>query len=139
MALQSVGDVDFERLLAEMRAWASGNRLEQRAVAAALCEPSLLVHGRVGDVLDVLDDITSSIPARDDRHSDDFKALRKGLGYCWSVAVAADPMLGKPEMERWTGNDDPDIRWIMRENLHKKRLERMDSEWVVRQLKVLEA
>jgi hypothetical protein len=139
MALQSVGDADFERLLAEMKTSAGGTRLEQRAAAAALCEPRLLIPERVGDVLDVLDDITSSIPDRNDRRPDDFKALRKGLGYCWSVAVAADPMLGKPEMERWTGNDDPDIRWIMRENLHKKRLERMDSEWVVRQLKVLEA
>jgi hypothetical protein len=139
MALQSVGDADFEHLLTEMRAWASGTRLEQRAAAAALCEPRLLLPGRVGDVLDVLDDITSSIPARDDRHSDDFKALRKGLGYCWSVAVAADPMLGKPEMERWTGNDDPDIRWIMRENLRKKRLVRMDPEWVAHQLDVVAA
>lgn len=136
MALQRVGDVDFERLLAEMKRWASGTRLEQRAVAAALCEPRLLIPGRVGDVLDVLDAITSSIPVRDDRRSDDFKALRKGLGYCWSVAVAADPTLGKPAMERWMSSDDPDIRWIMRENLRKKRLERMDSEWVTHQLDV---
>jgi hypothetical protein len=48
-------------------------------------------------------------------------------------------MLGKPEMERWTGNDDPDIRWIMRENLRKKRLERMDPEWVAHQLDVVAA
>lgn len=139
MALQSVGDADFEHLLAEMRVWASGTWLEQRAAAAALCEPRLLISGRVGDVLDVLDDITSSIPARGDRQSDDFKALRKGLGYCWSVAVAADPVPGKPGMERWVGSDDPDIRWIMRENLRKKRLERMDAEWVARQLELLAA
>jgi len=139
MALQVVGDADFEQLLVEMKTWASGTRLEQRAVAAALCEPRLLLPGRVGDVIDVLDNITSSIPARHDRRSDDFKALRKGLGYCWSVAVAADPTVGKPEMEKWMGSDDPDIRWIMRENLRKKRLERMDREWVAHQLDVVAA
>ena len=33
------------------------------------------------------------------------------------------------ELARAVGND-PDIRWIMRENLKKKRLARMDPGWV---------
>lgn len=137
MAPQHVGDVDFGLLLNEMRKWATGSCLEQRAAAAALCEPRLLTVGRVSDVLTLLDIITAYISQREDRRSEDFMAMRKGLGYCWSVAVAADPDAGRPAMGRWSASDDPDIRWIMRENLGKKRLQRMDPDWVERQLAAL--
>jgi hypothetical protein len=63
---------------------------------------------------------------------DDFIALRKGLGYCWSVAVAALPVEGKALMEKWLVKQDKDVQWIMRENLKKNRLIRMDAEWVQR-------
>jgi len=33
-------------------------------------------------------------------------------------------------MEKWCGSRDHDIIWIMRQNLKKKRLERMDPAWV---------
>ena len=42
MALQRWGDADMAGLLAAMTDWAAGNPLEQRAAAAALCEPRLL-------------------------------------------------------------------------------------------------
>ena len=35
-------------------------------------------------------------------------------------------------MEKWLANPDPDVRWIMRENLKKNRLVRMDAAWVAR-------
>ena len=102
-----------------------------RAVAAALCEPALLRDGeQVKRVLEILDHITNSIPDVEDRRSDEFKALRKGLGYCWSVAVAAAPEEGKRMMERWFSSDDKDVLWVMKENLRKKRLARMGAEWV---------
>ncbi len=56
--------------------------------------------------------------------------MRKGLGYCWSVAVAALPHEGKALMEKWLVAVDKDIRWITQENLKKTRLARKDSEWV---------
>jgi HEAT repeat protein len=40
-ALQYLGDVDMEALLHDMNAWSQGSPLEQRAAAAALCEPRL--------------------------------------------------------------------------------------------------
>ena len=131
MALQRLGDADMDVLLAEMRGWAKGTRLEQRAAAAALCEPRLLKrqeHARA--TLEMLDTITASLEGAHDRHSEDFLALRKGLGYCWSVAVAALPAEGKAMMEKGLANADPDIGWIMKENLKKTRLVRMDAEWV---------
>ena len=92
MALQRWGDADMAGLLAAMTDWAAGNPLEQRAAAAALCEPRLLRRPEhAAAVLTILDEITASIPQLTDRKSDAFKTLRQGLGYCWSVAVAALP------------------------------------------------
>ena len=54
------------------------------------------------------------------------------MGYCWSVAVAALPAEGKPMLERWLNLPDQDIRWIMKENLKKNRLVRLDVGWVDR-------
>jgi hypothetical protein len=118
-------------LLREMENWSKGSVLEKRAAAAALCEPRLLgdrSHAR--EVLRLLDGMTSSIEEVQDRRSDEFTAFRKGLGYCWSVAVAALPGDGQKLMEKWFSSDDSDVLWIMKENLRKKRLERMDGEWV---------
>jgi len=131
MALQRWGEADMASLLREMEEWSKGSLLERRAAAAALCEPVLLgdrSHAR--DVLRLLDGMTSSIEQAQDRRSDEFMAFRKGLGYCWSVAVAALPGDGQKLMEKWFSSDDSDVLWVMKENLKKKRLVRMDGEWV---------
>lgn len=137
MALQRLGDADLPRLLSEMNAWGSGSWLEKRAAAAALAEPRLLhdpVH--TAGVLDLFDRLTAAIlPAGpQERQSDEFKAFRKGMGYCWSVAVAALPEAGLPLLEKWLGSTDRDVRWILQENLKKKRLERAAPEWLARQI-----
>lgn len=131
MALQRLGDVDMPRLLAAMKVWSTGTPFEQRAAAAALCEPRLLKepdHAKA--VLTILDAITASIPARREGRDEEFVALRKGMGYCWSVAVAVLPDTGRPLVEKWLDHPDKDIRWIMKENLGKTRLARMDADWV---------
>ncbi len=131
MALQRLGDVDMDALIQAMRTWSTGTPLEQRAAAAALCEPRLLGQAKhTRAVLRILDRITTSLRKVDNRKSEDFIALRKGLGYCWSVAVAALPDEGKRLMEKWLVDTDKDVRWIMRENLKKNRLARVDAGWV---------
>ncbi|MHB8870498.1 MAG: HEAT repeat domain-containing protein [Thermoleophilia bacterium] len=131
MALQRLGDADMDLLIHEMLDWSSGSLLEQRAAAAALCEPRLLgrpEHAR--ETLHILNRITASLKAALDRRTEDFRALRKGLGYCWSVAAASLPDEGKSLMEEWFSEPDADVRWVMRENLKKNRLVRMDAAWV---------
>lgn len=131
MALQRLGDENMGQLVAAMRDWAQGSPLEQRAAAAALCEPRLLgleQHARA--TLGLLDRITANIEQIENRRVENFLALRKGLGYCWSVAVVALPAEGKTLMEKWLVTPDKDIRWIMQENLKKARLVRMDAAWV---------
>lgn len=131
MAFQRFGDHDFGALIDMLETWINGTLLEQRAVAGALCEPRLLKNpDEVARILHMLDEITAQIPAVTDRKAEDFIALRKGLAYCWSVAVAALPEQGKPLMEKWLASSDKDIRWLMKENLKKDRLKRMDAVWV---------
>jgi len=131
MALQRLGDRDMGALLQAMEDWSHGSLLEQRAAAAALCEPRLLRQLRHAErVLHTLDHITASLERVTDRRSEEFRVLRQGLGYCWSVAVVADPHNGKPMIEKWLTSTDADVRWIMKENLKKSRLTRLDSAWV---------
>lgn len=137
MALQRWGGGEFDALAAAMAEWAGGSWLERRAAAAALCEPALLTDaGRVEAVLAVLDEATAGVASAPpaERRSEELKALRKGLGYCWSVAVAAAPEIGRPAFEalvdRAVASGDHDLLWIARENLRKKRLERVDAGWV---------
>ena len=81
MALQRVGDADMGLLLTEMKVWCKGNMLEQRAAAAALCEPRLLTKpAQVKSVLRILDQIMASLAKSKERKGAEFDALRKGLG-----------------------------------------------------------
>ncbi len=131
MALQRLGAADMRALVPEMRRWAKGNDFERRAATAALCEPALLKRDQDAcATLEILDEITEGLGGSTDRRSDGFRALRKGLAYGWSVAVAAAPDAGRPLMAKWIDSDDRDVRWVMKQNLSKKRLAAAGPDWV---------
>jgi hypothetical protein len=131
MALQHLGKADMHSLLKVAGHWLQGNHFEQRAAVAALAEPALLAEARhAASVLDVLDAATRAIVRCDDRKQPGFQALRKGLAYAWSVVVAAYPEAGKPRMEAWLNHPDPEVHWIMKQNLGKKRLAAAGKEWL---------
>lgn len=133
MALQRVGEADMDVLIATAGEWAGGDRLEQRAAAAGLAEPRLLRHAEhAGPVLDIFDRVTASLVGAVDSKTEAFRVLRQALGYAWSVVAAAYPQPGLERMERWMRVDDPHVRWVMRENLKKNRLARLDAGWVER-------
>jgi hypothetical protein len=130
-ALQIAGKKDFNLLLKNIEPWLTGNHLEKRAVAAGLCEPVLLkAKEDAARVLEILDKITRNSIQDKNRKSEEFQTLRKGLGYCWSVAIAAFPGKGKPVFEKLLEYNDKDIYWIIKENLKKNRLIKMDPVWV---------
>ncbi len=138
LGLQRYGQEDMSGLVGEMEFWVEGNPLERRAAVAALCEPGLLSDPEwARKVFDILDRVTASVRDETDRKRDSFRVLRKALGYGWSVAVAAQPDTGKDRMEKWIGEEDRDIRWIIKQNLKRKRLTRMDEDWVEAQLKAI--
>jgi hypothetical protein len=129
--LQLTGDQDMDLLLKEMQKWSKGNWYEKRAAAATLAEPRLLKQPKYAQqVLWILNEITTTMEKADEARDESFKVLRQGMGYCWSVAVAALPETGKPIMEKWLNSPDPDIRWMMKENLKKNRLMKIDPHWV---------
>jgi hypothetical protein len=131
MALQRLGRVDMPALLAAMEIWSRGTWLEKRAAAAALAEPVLLHDPRNAlRALQILDRITISMENSSDSNTGPYKVLQKGMSYCWSVVVAAVPAAGKPLIEKWLASSDPVIRRVMLENLKKKRLSRVDADWV---------
>jgi len=130
-ALQLIGDQNMDLLIKEMREWSQGNWYEKRAAAAALAEPRLLNNPqRVIQIMDIFDSITAAITSAGKPNDESFRICRQAMGYCWSVAVAALPSEGKPFMEKWIRSQNPDVRWIMKENLKKNRLIKMDVEWV---------
>jgi hypothetical protein len=124
MALQRIGREDMPALLALMARWADEEEpFVRRAVVAGLCEPAIL--GRNEDavgVLEILDRITSAVVASSDRRGDGHVALRKALGYGWSVAAAAAPENAIPYIQKWMGSQDRDVVWIMKSNLAKSRM-----------------
>lgn len=136
--LQLTGDQDMDLLVREMKKWIKGSWYEKRAAAAALAEPRLLKQSKhARQVLQILDRITTSMEKEVQSRDESFKVLRQGMAYCWSVAIAALPEDGKPMMERWLDSDDKDIRWMMKENLKKNRLVKMDAAWVQKCMKKL--
>jgi hypothetical protein len=126
MALQRLGDADLPRLVDLVLDWVDDpDPLVQRAAAAAICEPRLLATpAAAATAVEVCRRATASLAAlpADRRRDPDVRTLRQGLGYCWSVAVAADPGPGLVAFGRLEGVDDEDVAWIARENRKKKRL-----------------
>jgi hypothetical protein len=127
MGLQRLGDVDPEAMRALATALVRGGALERRAAVAAICEPRLLADPLTARAaLALLDAAMLGLVDEPDRRRDDVRVVRRALGYCWSVAVVALPEEGKPALERWLDCRDPDVRWVLRENLRKNRLLRAE-------------
>ena len=102
-----------------------GNYLQQRAVIAAIAETALLYSPEMFAAALKLQRIVlerlHGTPAID-RKSENFRVLRRTLGYTLSVITAAAPEQGFALMRECAAWNDSDIAWILRENLKKKRL-----------------
>jgi hypothetical protein len=129
IALQRLGDADRERLRAIVARWVRiDHPLARRAAIAAICEPRLLKDpATAAAALDACATATAGllgVPA-DDRRHDGVRTLRQALGYCWSVAIAAEPARGLVAFTTLREVTDPDVAWVVRENLRKARLQRV--------------
>ncbi|HEY0247741.1 MAG TPA: HEAT repeat domain-containing protein [Gryllotalpicola sp.] len=132
MALQRVGDDDPALMLGLVDGFLAGTARVVRAAIAGICEPRLLRRPEMAQAaLDACARATDHLCAVpfDQRRREDVRTLRQALGYCWSVAVAADPEHG---LERWTelearAESDADVTWIVNENRSKARLQRLLS------------
>ncbi|MEO7021446.1 MAG: hypothetical protein ABI234_14925 [Ktedonobacteraceae bacterium] len=102
-----------------------GDCLQQRACLAAISEPSLLECAEF--IVPALAmqraaiERLHALPATQRRHTD-VRVLRQTLGYTLSVVTVACPDSGFALMCEIAAWNDPDINWILRENLKKRRL-----------------
>jgi hypothetical protein len=123
--LQRVLRADWDRGMAQVHAWLRGGVLTARAAAAAVAEPPLLTEpahaAAAARVVEQAVDVLLAVPAHERRRAE-VRVLRKALGYACSVVAAADPAAGVPLLERLATSEDPDARWVARENLAKARL-----------------
>ncbi len=140
IALQLIGEQDREALRGIIDQWMpDASLLEKRAIIAGLAHPPIL-----GDrefslfCLEVSRTIIASLRQLDARarRREEFRVLRQGLGYALSVLVQKRPEEGFALLRELAAWKDPDIRWIVRENLKKKRLSATYPE-EVRQLSSL--
>lgn len=127
IGIQEAADTDLPAVQSVVLDWAGDPEpLMARAAAAAICEPRLLRSPEAAAIaIDVCRRATAVLVALPGtaRRSAAARSLRQSLGYCWSVAVAADPT-GLAEFKA-LDNTDPDVEWIVRTNLKKKRLARL--------------
>jgi hypothetical protein len=115
-----------EKTLSELDAWVgSGAWLPMRAAAAGIAEPDLLKDPAVAEAALMLHrKILIRVYTTPYQNSEEFRVLRKGLGYTLSVVVSALPDEGFEYLRQLASLDNTDIRWIVKENLKKGRLEK---------------
>lgn len=130
MGIQEISAGRLAETLDALAPWVAGNSYERRAAVAGLCEPKLLGEAKLTErVLAVLGTITGGF-GHDAKLSDGDDSLRKALAYGWSVAIVHAPEAGKKSFEKLFALPGKHVKWIMKENLKKNRLVRMDPDWV---------
>ncbi len=128
-ALRILAENDGQKMLNEMNSWIKEGTewLLLRAIAAGMAEclafPPLKddeIFAKEG--LNLHEKIFQLIEKSNERNSEEFKALKKGLGYTLSVIVVASPENGFKLMKKLTNQKDRDVTWIIKNNLKKNRL-----------------
>jgi hypothetical protein len=129
MALQRMIDAEPKQTIMLLSQWAEANDpLVLRAVVAGVAEPRLLRNDEVArSALRLHRRVLERLPGLQ-HEADDFKSLKKSLGYSLSVVVVYSPKEGFALMEELARSKDRDINWIIRENLTKKRMMRYPRE-----------
>jgi len=135
IGIQEIAENNLNEIIDNLKKWMDGNDLEKRAIVAALCEPRLLKEKTIiVELLEILNIITMGFDKIDGKLSENQNSLRKTLGYGWSVAIVSLPDESKSAFEKIAGCNNKHIKWIVKENLRKKRLTVMDKKWVEKML-----
>lgn len=131
---QIIGESDFNYLTEIFNNWMKkSNNLEKRAMLAALAHPRFLNKENAEYCFGIADSILSDLNI-----DDHFNVLKKGLNFTISVFTAANHQSGFQFMEKWIGKVNV-IDRIIRENLKKNRVKRIDDRRVEELLQKIEA
>jgi hypothetical protein len=117
---------DFLATAEELVAWVESGRLfTMQVVAEAISDPRLLTDETNAVAALALHraliDTYVLLPLTYRGHPD-CRPLRKTLAYSLSIAVAAQPQEGFKTVQRWAARADPDLNWILIQNLTEPRL-----------------
>jgi len=110
--------------LQALKTWTvDGSLLELRAVAAGVAEPVLLKNREIAAAaLELHKNIFKRVLETEARKTENFRVLKKALGYTLSVVAKANPQPGFAYMTQLVDTQDKDVLWIVKENLKKNRL-----------------
>lgn len=114
-----------ETLLMLMDLLEQGDCLQLRACLAAVSETALLTSAQFISSALIIQraalEYLHALPSAERKRAD-ARVLRQALGYTLSVVTAASPDDGFALMCEIATWNDPDINWVLRENLKKRRL-----------------
>jgi hypothetical protein len=132
MAIQDLMDVRPEAIIEKLQAWIhEDSYLIHRAVAAGLAEPRFMRNREITRVaLDMHKAILERVTREPAIRDTDYKVLVKGLCYTLSVIITGIEHEGFAYLEALIATDHPIIKKIVRENLKKKRLTRLNAKKV---------
>ncbi|MDA4128401.1 MAG: hypothetical protein OK422_02930 [Thaumarchaeota archaeon] len=123
IALQKLIRARSSETLGSLVSWINDEDwLAMRAVAAGVAEPVLMKGETPRKSLELHRKIIVKVAEGSDRKSEEFKILRKTLGYSLSVVTVGSPGEGFKCLRQLVGRKDPDLDWIVKENLKKDRL-----------------
>lgn len=128
-AIKVLAQYDRDRLVLKLKNWfkEETNWLIMRAIVAGMAEslvvPSIKIDKHfVNECLDFHKLIIQLMQTSNERGSEEFKTLKKGLGYTLSVVVQASPEDGFTYLKELSRSNDKDILWIINNNIKKNRL-----------------
>lgn len=132
IAIQDLMDVRPEATVVILQSWVQdGNYLLYRAVAAGIAEPRLMNKIEIArDALELHKAILDKVARVADRRDPNYIILVKGLCYTLSVVITGIEKEGFTYLEDLLATGHPVIQKIVRENLKKERLFRLNAEIV---------
>ena len=129
---QIIGESDFSELCKIFDEWIiSSNNYEKRAILVSLAHPNFLNKQNAVYCLKIADNILSGL-----NNEDGIDVLKKGLEFTISVFTAANEETGFKLFEKWIGKNKI-IDKILRENLKKNRIRKLNNARTEQLLKIL--
>jgi hypothetical protein len=129
MAIQDLLDAEPEDTLAYLTDWVNDeNFLVHRALVAGLAEPRLMEHQSTArQALEIHKAIIAKVESATSVRAKDFLVLVQGLCYTLSVIITGIEYEGFAYLEELTNSKNPFIKRIVRENLQKNRLKKLNA------------
>ena len=140
MGLQFLLDKYPQTMVDEFNKWIEEeNLLELRALITAYAEPKLLVKKIISqNALKSHRKIFEIVLRQKERKTEEFRVLRKALGYTFSLVAVIYTPNSFGVMKKLIQLNNKDINWILKENIKKNRIIKHAPERVKEILELLE-